>query len=326
LALLVLSALPVTSRADDKDQPYNGVFTLTITGENPQPSGAVKITGNLKGQATFLGPFQGTVEYFVNPDGTFTGTATKVATNGDRLYESLEGTLTATGSVGSFWLTGGTGHFKDARGGGVFLSTWTGTTTADVTFEGSASDRAAHGESPQPLRFHVSGNGVFNPANIGTKQGGDAGLVIGDGSGLAPYTASGEDFVLGDVDLGAIGFGANEHVGAAQSFTQGTLGSGVITWPVEVGPNPDLPMKRDDRVHITHTLFGDIYFTYVGEFILNLGTGVIVGEAPFVVTGGTGLFENTTGTVFVIVVSTGSNPSGGVDFHYEFEGSISLHE
>jgi hypothetical protein len=136
LALLVLSALPVTSRADDKDQPYKGVFTFTITSENPLPTGTVMITGNLKGQATFLGPFQGTVEYLVNPDGTFTGTATKVATNGDQLYETLEGTLTATGSVGSFWLTGGTGLFKDARGGGVFLSTWTGKTTAVVTFEG----------------------------------------------------------------------------------------------------------------------------------------------------------------------------------------------
>ncbi len=230
--------------------------------------------------------------------------------------------MTATGSVGSFRLTGGTGHFNDARGGGVFLSTWTGTTTADVTFEGSASANAPPPKSPGPLRFHMSGNGVFNPANIGTKRGGNAGLVLGDGSGLAPYTASGKDFVLGAIDLGTLGIGANEHVGAAQSFTQGTLGNGVITWPTEVGPNPDLPGHGDNRVHITHTLLGDIYFTYTGEFILNLATDVIVGEAPFVVTGGTGLFENTGGTVYVIVVATGPNPSGGVNFHYEFEGSV----
>ena len=329
LTLLVLTALSAPSRAD-QDTPYEGTFNLTITSVNTLPTGVEKIAGNLKGQATFLGPFEGTVEYLVNPDGTFTGTATKGLqdrTRGQaRLHESLEGTLTATGSGGSFWLTGGTGHFKDARGGGVFLSTWTGKTTAVVTFEGSASDKAPDRKSQQPLRFHVSGNGVFNPANIGTKKGGNAGLVIGDGSGLAPYTASGEDFVLGDVDLGALGFGANEHVGAAQSFTQGTLGTGVITWPAEVGPNPDLPKKGDNLVHITHTLLGDIYFTYVGEFILNLGTGVIVGEANFVVTGGTGLFENTSGTVFVIVVSTGPDASGGVDFHYEFEGSVRLHD
>ena len=44
----------------------------------------------------------------------------------------------------------------------------------------------------------MSGHGVFNPANIGTPKGGNAGLVLGDGSGLAPDTGSGTD--LTEVD------------------------------------------------------------------------------------------------------------------------------
>jgi hypothetical protein len=174
----------------------------------------------------------------------------------------------------------------------------------------------------EPLSFHVSGDGVFNPANIGTSKGGNAGLVLGDGSGLAPYKASGTDFVLGGVDLGAIGRGSNVHRGAAQSFTEGTLGDGIITWPVVTGPNPFL--KDKPRIHVMRTDFGDIHFTYAGRFILDLGTGVIIGQAPFKVVGGTGLFEDARGVVLVQVNSTGADPAGGVDFHYEFDGLVIL--
>ena len=319
LTLLVLTALPAPSRAD-QSTPYNGSFGLTLTSVKPLPKGGDQIKGVIAGEATFLGPFTGTVEYHVFPDGSFVGTATKLAADGDQLRERLAGTLTATGSVGAFVVTGGTRRFKDASGSGTFVSTWTSATTAAVTFAGSASYH------PQPLPFHVSGNGVFNPANIGTPKGGNAGLVLGDGSGLAPYTASGTDFVLGQSNLGASGLGSNDHVGAAQSSTKGTLANGMITWPVVVGPNPDPPKKGDKRVHVTHTLLGDIHFSYAGEFILNPATGVITGLANFVVTGGTRLFENADGSVFVKVVSTGSEPSGGVDFHYEFDGLITVDE
>jgi hypothetical protein len=172
----------------------------------------------------------------------------------------------------------------------------------------------------------MSGDGVFNPANIGTPAGGNAGLVLGDGSGLAPYTASGTDFVLDGFDLGKLSLGRNDHVGAAQSTTEGTLGSGVITWPAVVARNPEPPKGSNPRVHVTHTDLGDLYFTYTGRFVLDLTTGVIQGQAGFVVTGGTGLFEGATGYVYVNVVATGPAPSGGVGFRYEFDGFILLDE
>jgi hypothetical protein len=168
----------------------------------------------------------------------------------------------------------------------------------------------------------VSGDGVFNPANIGTPNGGNAGLVLGDGSGLSAYVASGNDFVLGGVDLGALGEGFNLHLGANQSRTTGTLHNGVITWPLRVAPNPFITGSPD--IHVMTTLFGDVYFQYPGSYTLDLSTGIITGDGNFVVRGGTGLFEKASGLVIVHVDATGPNPSGGVNFRYEFDGFISL--
>jgi hypothetical protein len=195
-------------------------------------------------------------------------------------------------------------------------------TLALLTLFGAARPVAAD----EPLLFHLSGNGVFDPANIGTPKGGTAGIVIGDGSGLAPYTGSGQDFVLGCVDLGAHGLGVNTHVGAVQSYTQGTLAAGLVTWPAEVARNPMPPKTGDKRVHVTHTLIGDIHFKYSGHFVLNPATGAIGAQPTFVVVGGTGLFEGASGDIHVVVVVTGPNPAGGVAFHYEFDGFITLDE
>lgn len=177
----------------------------------------------------------------------------------------------------------------------------------------------------KPLAFHMSGDGVFNPPNIGTPHGGNAGLVLGDGSGLAPYTGDGNDFTLGGVQLGH-----NEHQGAVQTKTTGIMGNGVITWLGHTAVNPDAPEKGPKKVHITKTDHGDIYFTYPGRFVLDLtggfsGTaGSITGLANFVVTGGTGMFEKASGRVNVVVVSTDADPSDGADFHYEFDGFVIL--
>jgi len=179
-----------------------------------------------------------------------------------------------------------------------------------------------HALADPPVKFHVSGDGVFNPANIGTPEGGNAGVVIGDGSGLSAYLASGEDFVLGDVDLGALGLGFNRHLGANQSRTTGIFHDGVITWPLRVAPNPYV--DGSPEIHVTQTLLGEVHFQYSGRYTLDPATGAITGDGIFVVVGGTGLFEKASGLVLVHVNATGPNPSGGVNFHYEFDGFISL--
>jgi hypothetical protein len=153
---------------------------------------------------------------------------------------------------------------------------------------------------------------------------GPAGVVLGDGSGLSAYLAEGDEFVLGDVDLGALGFDFNEHLGANQSRTTGTLHNGVITWPAHVAPNPYV--DGSPEIHVMRTLLGDVHFIYPGHYTLNPATGALTGDANFVVVGGTGLFEKASGLVLVHVNATGPNPSGGVYFHYEFDGFISLND
>ena len=125
--------------------------------------------------------------------------------------------------------------------------------------------------------------------------------------------ASGTDFVRGDVDYGAMGEGDNEHTGAAQSTTTGTLNSGIIKWPASSA-----------ETHVCQTELGDIYLSYDGRFLLDTATGDITGKANFHVVGGTGVFEKASGLVLVNVAVTGLNPSGGVTFHYEFDGLVSL--
>jgi hypothetical protein len=101
-ALLILAAPAAPARADDP-RPYAGTFNLVLTQVIPQPDGDILIQGLLQdGQATILGPFHGDVQYLVHPDGSFEGTAEKVASNGDVLRESLAGSLTPLGSVGTF--------------------------------------------------------------------------------------------------------------------------------------------------------------------------------------------------------------------------------
>lgn len=185
-----------------------------------------------------------------------------------------------------------------------------------------ASSRPALAD--RPVAFHVSGDGVFDPANIGTPRGGNAGVVLGDGSGLAPYMASGDDFILGDVDYGALGLGFNEHLGAVQSWTTGVLHNGIVTWPARVAPNPFV--AGSPEIHVTRTALGEIYFRFPGRFILDPVTGGITGEANFIVVGGTGVFERASGLMLITVTATGPNPDSptGVNFHYEFNGFVNL--
>ena len=144
-ALLVLASPPATCRAD-QPRPFGGPFRFVIAEVEPLGDGDVLIRGLLlDGHAQSLGRFAGAVEYLVHPDGSFEGTAIKVASNGDELREVLAGSLTGTGSLGTFAVTGGTGRFARAAGGGTFASAWTSPMTADVHFRGSirfnASDR-----------------------------------------------------------------------------------------------------------------------------------------------------------------------------------------
>jgi hypothetical protein len=146
LTLLVLTALPSPGRAGDA-KPYKGAFDFAVIDVAPTPvPGVLLVTGSLDGNETHLGRFTGDVRYYVDTaTWMFDGTLFKVAANGDKLYESLTGQFTATGSFGDFTLKGGTGRFTTATGGGSFLSRWiVYPSTAVVGFEGTISYDASN--------------------------------------------------------------------------------------------------------------------------------------------------------------------------------------
>jgi hypothetical protein len=112
---------------------YAGTFE--VTPEDPSPCEGVLLTDTLTGTGSHLGLFTATYPHCVNfAAGTFSGTATFTASNGDRLFVLLGGaaddlTCLATGLCDvSFTGTiiGGTGRFEGAGG------TLAGTGTADL--------------------------------------------------------------------------------------------------------------------------------------------------------------------------------------------------
>ncbi len=134
LALLTLLSAPTLGRADT-NLPFVGNLKLTLTSVAPTADGHIRIDGNLDGLATTLGRFTGTVVYIVDPAvGSFTGSAIKIAANGDKIFESIVGQLfpDGSGSTGAFSVDGGTGRFRNASGGGFFASRFTTAINADV--------------------------------------------------------------------------------------------------------------------------------------------------------------------------------------------------
>jgi hypothetical protein len=144
-ALLISVILPTSSRAGQA-KPYKGTFDFAVTSATPQPANVLFVEGSLAGHETHLGQFSGEVEYYVYPDGSFSGTLTKAAANGDALALTLTGQFVPTGSQGQFTFTGGTGRFESATGSGTFQGQWVNYLfTAVIEFSGTisydASDR-----------------------------------------------------------------------------------------------------------------------------------------------------------------------------------------
>ena len=117
--LLVLTALAAPSSTTLAGHPttYKGPIRFRdrrSTDRHRRPR--LLVRGSLAGIETLLGRFTGEVEYLVDlTTVAFTGTLTKTAANGDRLYETVTGQFTPTGSVGEFTITGGTGRFRRDR-------------------------------------------------------------------------------------------------------------------------------------------------------------------------------------------------------------------
>ncbi len=137
-AVLILAALPARSLADHI-HVFDGALTSTATSTVVTSQGYLHIQGTVAGHGTVIGAITGSFDYYVNPtDGTFAGTLTKIAVNGDEVHEVFAGQFNAdfTASKGIFLIVGGTGQFKHAGGIGVFAGQVTSAATIDIDYEG----------------------------------------------------------------------------------------------------------------------------------------------------------------------------------------------
>ena len=130
LAAVLLAAPPVATAATTR--PFSSDFTAQGSfAETPVP-GVLTGTSSGSGHASHLGRITlSTTETldFVTTPGTLVirdGRLVMVAANGDELYWSYEGTASTpdedgdSSLTGTFVITGGTGRFSGATGGGTF--------------------------------------------------------------------------------------------------------------------------------------------------------------------------------------------------------------
>ena len=148
LAALLLAAPPVATAATTT--PFSSDFTAQASfAETPVP-GVLSVTTSGAGHASHLGRITlSTTETldFVTTPGTLVirdGRLVMVAANGDELYWSYEGTGSLpdedgdSSLTGTFVITGGTGRFSDATGGGTFEGSGNAVTgVASLSYRGA---------------------------------------------------------------------------------------------------------------------------------------------------------------------------------------------
>lgn len=129
LALVILSlfGLAAPAAADDPwPFSFTGTGVVTKTTHH-QPGGLTQVDNVFTGTATYLGNYTATGTGYVSNQENFTYTSCLLGANGtDSVCVALGGHLDSTPgsceftSTGSYIVTGGTGAFVNATGGGTF--------------------------------------------------------------------------------------------------------------------------------------------------------------------------------------------------------------
>ncbi len=121
-AALSLLGLAVPATAGEQ-VPLKGTLEGQIISATPLDASHLGLSVVVSGQATHLGRFTGQVQVIQNvADGTFIGTFTWTAANGDTIFGTFFGQLVPTQTPGLFYnitystITGGTGRFAGATG------------------------------------------------------------------------------------------------------------------------------------------------------------------------------------------------------------------
>ncbi len=122
----VFISAPTPAAASER-VPFNGTLSGYIETQEPVDQCTIHAHAVIFGNATHLGAFTGTGEFYQNfcedpPNITYTGSFHWFAANGDELSGTFDGYLSPTGTPGVYDnhenadVTGGTGRFASASG------------------------------------------------------------------------------------------------------------------------------------------------------------------------------------------------------------------
>jgi hypothetical protein len=118
--------------------PFKGTGSGTMTGQEILGENHVVLTAVGVGHATHLGRYTRLESIHLNPqNGSFTGSITFAAANGDHLTTEVSGQFVSlAAAVGTYTFTGGTGRFASATGQAAFSVSLTSAATFAFSFDG----------------------------------------------------------------------------------------------------------------------------------------------------------------------------------------------
>jgi hypothetical protein len=129
LFLLVFGVSTALAQTNDDQVPFTATPSGVITSVIKLPGGLTQVNFNGSGTATHLGDFTGSATRIQDNHGNFGTTAVLVSANEkDSVFLSVSGQVEISKdkclntSIGTFTVTGGTGAFANATGGGIFTA------------------------------------------------------------------------------------------------------------------------------------------------------------------------------------------------------------
>jgi hypothetical protein len=137
-AIVALAVLGLAVPVIAGEVPFKGRAEVVITDAEPAES-ELHLTTSGSGLATHLGRFTREEHAVLHlDDGSFLGTVTFIAANGDELYADIDGAfISPSTALATYTFTGGTGRFANATGSANVVAVTSDSIHIAITFEGT---------------------------------------------------------------------------------------------------------------------------------------------------------------------------------------------